>query len=65
MTERAFTTCRRFLSESTPCPHINEFEALSEVQDLLELDATIPIHLWDEALWVCRGCLKYIADYRA
>jgi hypothetical protein len=65
MTERAFITCRRFLSESSPCPHINEVEALSEVQDLLELDATIPTDLWDEALGVCRGCPKYLADYRA
>lgn len=48
-----------------PCPHIDEDEALSEVQDLLDIGETVPDDLWEEAREVCRDCSDYVADYRA
>lgn len=63
--DNCFTTCRRFLSETKPCPHINETEALSEIQDLLELGGTVPSDTWEEALEICRRCGDYLPDYRA
>jgi hypothetical protein len=63
--QRYFATCRRFFSEVRPCPHLDEAEALSAVQDLLDIGETIPDDLWEEASEVCKDCSDYVADYRA
>lgn len=47
------------------CPHLDEAEALSAVQDLLIIGETVPGDLWEETREVCKDCSDYAADYRA